>query len=126
MSPELIAIIVMGLTLAGMLIAFDIRMERRVNRLIRRIDRLEELMMQRFDAMEARLSGLAQGQAQINTRLIGLEQGQVRMNTRLIGLEQGQAQINTRLIGLEQSQAHLAGEMSTLREAILLRAAIQG
>ncbi len=84
MSPELIAIIVMGLTLAGMLIAFDIRMERRVNRLIRRIDRLEELMMQRFDAMEARLSGL------------------------------------------EQGQAHLAGEMSTLREAILLRAAIQG
>ena len=95
MSPELIAIIVMGLALSGMLIAFDIRMERRVNRMIRRIDRLEELMMQRFDRLEE------------------------LMMRRFDAME-------ARLIGLEQGQAHLAGEMSTLREAILLRAAIQG
>ena len=92
MSPELIAIIVMGLTLAGLIFTLSTRQERRMERRMeqleermnRRMDRLEEQTAQRFDAMDARLRGL------------------------------------------EQGQAHLAGEMSTLREAILLRAAIQG
>ena len=92
MSPELIAIIVMGLTLAGLILTLSTRQERRMERRMeqleermnRRMDRLEEQTAQRFDAMDVRLRGL------------------------------------------EQGQAHLAGEMSTLREAILLRAAIQG
>ena len=88
MSPELIAIIVMGLALSGMLIAFDIRMERRMDRmearLMQRFDRLEKLMMQRFDRLEE------------------------LMMQRFDAME-------ARLLGLEQGQAHLAGEMSTLR-----------
>ena len=95
MSPELIAIIVMGLTLAGMLIAFDIRMERRMDRMIRRIDRLEELMMQRFDRLEELMT----------QRFDRLEE---LMMQRFDAME-------ARLSGLEQAQAHLAGEMSTLR-----------
>ena len=52
-----------------------------------------------------------------------------RMEARMDRMEEQNAQrfdaMDVRLRGIEQGQAHLAGEMSTLREAILLRAAIQ-
>ena len=58
-----------------------------------------------------------------------LERRMDRMEERMNRLEEQNTQrfdaMDARLRGLEQSQAHLAGEMSTLREAILLRAAIQ-
>ena len=103
MSPELIAIIVMGLTLAGLIFTLSTRQERRMER---RMEQLEERMNRRMDRLEE------------------------RMNQRMDRLEEQTAQrfdaMDARLRGLEQGQAHLAGEMSTLREAILLRAAIQG
>ena len=104
MSLELIAIIVMGLALSGMLLIFDARKERIANRResqtdrrrsrMDRTDRLEERMNQRMDRMEK------------------------LMMQRLDDMD-------TRLRALERGQAHLAGEVSTLREAIRLRAAVQ-
>ena len=83
MTPEFIAIIAVGITLAGLIFTMNARLERRVDRVELRIDRLEDDMKQRFDSMDVRLRAM------------------------------------------EQSQSHLAGEMATLREAILLQPAVR-
>ena len=96
MSPEFIAIITVGVTLAGLVFTLNQRLERRMDRTDTKIDGLDQ-------------------------RLRTLEQDQAQTNERLRVLEQGQAQTNERLRVLEQGQAHLSGEMQGLREVLILR-----
>ena len=109
MSPELIGIIGMGLMMAGLVFTLYARQERHMarmeERMNQRINRLEEQTTQRFNRME--------------------EQNTQRFNRMEEQNTQRFDAMDLRLRGIEQGQAHLAGEMSTLREAILLRAAIQ-
>ena len=105
MSPELIGIIGVGLMMAGLVFTLYTRHDRRMDRMDARMDRMEERMNQRFNQMEE----------QNNQRFNRMEE----QNTQRFDA------MDARLRGIEQGQAHLAGEMSTLREAILLRAAIQ-
>lgn len=92
MTPEFIAIIAVGITLAGLIFTMNARLERRVDRVELRIDRLEDDMKQRFERIE--------------------QENKQRFDS-----------MDTRLRAMEQSQSHLAGEMATLREAILLQPA---
>ena len=107
MTPEIIAIIAVGVALAGFMFTINLRLEHR-------IDRLEESVNQRFNRLEE----------SVNQRFNRLEES---TNQRFNRLEDDMKQrfdsMDARLRTLEQAQSHLAGEMATLREAILLQPA---
>lgn len=101
MSPEFIAIIAVGVSVLGFILALHLRMERRVDRaednLNRRIDRLEADANRRIDKLEA---DVKQWFSEVNDRL---------------------QMMDTRLRMVEQNQAHLAGELSSIRELLRLQ-----
>ena len=101
MSPEFIAIIAVGVSVLGFILALHLRMERRVDRaednLNRRIDRLEADANRRIDRLE---SDVKQWFSEVNDRL---------------------QMMDTRLRMVEQNQAHLAGELSSIRELLRLQ-----
>ena len=85
MSPEFIAILSVGVTLAGLMFTMNLRQERRMDRLERRMDRLEETtnqrfarleddIKQRFDVMDARLRTVEQGQAHLSGEMATLRE----------------------------------------------------
>ena len=94
MSQEFIAIIAVGISILGFILALHLRMERRVDRaednLNRRIDRLEESSNRRIDRLES-------------------------------DVKQWFSAMDTRLRMVEQNQAHLAGELSSIRELLRLQ-----
>ena len=101
MSSEFIAIIAVGVSILGFILALHLRMERRVDRaednLNRRIDRLEADANRRIDKLEA---DVKQWFSEVNDRL---------------------QMMDTRLRMVEQNQAHLAGELSSIRELLRLQ-----
>lgn len=101
MSQEFIAIIAVGVSILGFILALHLRMERRVDRaednLNRRIDRLEADANRRIDRLEA---DVKQWFSEVNDRL---------------------QMMDTRLRMVEQNQAHLAGELSSIRELLRLQ-----
>ena len=116
MSPELIGIIGVGLMMAGLVFTLYTRQDRRMDRMEIRMDRMEERMNQRMDRMEEQMNQRFDRMEEQNTQRFNRMEEQNTQRFDAMG---------TRLGGLEQGQSYLAGEMSTLREAILLRAAIQ-
>lgn len=96
---SLIAIVTVGVALAGLIIVSIRRLEARVDA---RIDRLEASTNTRIDRLEA----------STNTRIDRFE---ASTNTRLERLEAGLAELRERM-------AHLEGMLDGLREAIVGRA----
>lgn len=94
MSPEFIAIIAVGVSILGFILALHLRMERRVDRAEdntnRRIDRLEENTNRRIDRLET-------------------------------DVKEYFREVDARLRIVEQNQAHLAGELSSIRELLRLQ-----
>ena len=83
MTPELIAILgvgVAGLSMAGMLITLMLRMERRLEQ---RIDRVEDRFDRRFDGVESRFDRVDERFDRLEERLQRLEQGQSRIEGEL-------------------------------------------
>ena len=114
MTTELITVISVGialgglfLTCAGLIVTLLIRFEKRVER---RMDQQEERFNRRMDQQDEQTS-LMEGR--LTQRIDHLER---EMNQQYGALD-------TRLRTVEENQARLSGEMSTLREAILLRPA---
>ena len=58
MSPELIAILTVGVALAGLMLTLLTRIDRRIDRLEQRVDRLEQRLEQRIDDLAERLARL--------------------------------------------------------------------
>ena len=98
MSPELIAILAVGIAVAGLILNGQNQTNRRLDaleqRLEGRIDALEQRMEARIDALEQRISTI---ELQINQRFDRLE---------------------ARLAALEQRVARLEGVLDGLREAL--------
>ena len=77
MSAELIAIIVMGFSIAGLMLVSLHRMEGRINKRIdgveQHIDRVEQRIDgidRRIDSLDGRLRAVEQGQAEIKSILL--------------------------------------------------------
>jgi predicted nucleic acid-binding Zn-ribbon protein len=107
MTPELIAILSVGV--AGFLLMLTL-----FTRLERRIDRLETRMEDRMDRMETRLQALEQGQAELKGLGDRIDRIEARMDDRMDRIE-------TRLQALEQGQAELKGSLDVIRDALFQR-----
>ena len=134
MSQEFIAIIAVGVSILGFILALHLRMERRVDRaednLNRRIDRLEESTNRRIDRLEESTNNrIDRLEESIHNRINRLEES---INNRINKLEADVKQwfgevndrlqmMDTRLRMVEQNQAHLAGELSSIRELLRLQ-----
>ncbi len=98
MTPELIAILVVGVAVVGLILNGQAQTGRRLDALERRMegrmDALEQRMEARVDALEQRLSAF---ELQVNQRFDRLE---------------------ARLAALEQRVARLEGVLDGLREAL--------
>ena len=110
MSTELIAIISVGVALGGLFLTFGGLMVTMLLRSERRMDRMEEGFNRRMDKQEEQTS---QMESRLTQRIDHLERE----------MKQQYGALDTRLRTVEENQARLSGEMSTLREAILLRPA---
>ncbi len=98
MSPELIAILAVGIAVAGLILNGQTQTNRRLDtneqRMEGRIDALEQRLEGRIDALEQRISAF---ELQVNQRFDRLE---------------------ARLATLEQRVARLEGVLDGLREAL--------
>ena len=111
MTPELIAILAIGVALA----AFGMTALQVMLKQFGRVDA-------RFDRLEGRVGVLEQGQAEIKAQLAALEQRMAQLENRVASLEQTMSRLDNRITASEQSQAHLTGMLDGLREAIFDRA----
>lgn len=129
MSPELIAIIAVGVGLLSVIIAAVGLLMHQINqseqRSAARDNRLEDEMNRRFDQgkeeareVEARLERqIEQVRIDANRQYEGLRAG---MNQQYEGLRaemnQGFAQQDARIRGLEQGQAYMSGQFAELKD----------
>lgn len=78
MTPELVAILAVGVALAGLILNGQNHANRRIDaleqRLEGRIDALEQQVNQRFDRLESRLAALEQRVARLEGVLDGLRE----------------------------------------------------
>ena len=98
MTLEFIAIIAVGVSLAGLIL-----------RMSRRIDRLEDRLEDRITVGEQRLEDrIAAGEQRLEDRITAVEE---HLGARLAGVEQG-------LVELRERMARLEGLLDGLREAV--------
>ncbi len=128
MSAELIAIIVMGFSVAGLMLVSLHRMEGRINKRIdgveQHIDRVEQRIDgidRRIDSLDGRLRAVEQGQAEIKRILL-------EHTSRLDSLDRRIDSLDGRLRAVEQGQAEIKGSVNTLRQIVVatLQSQIEG
>ena len=128
MSAELIAIIVMGFSVAGLMFVSLHRMEGRINKRIdgveQRIDRVEQRIDGidgRLDSVDGRLRAVEQGQAEIKSILL-------EHTSRLDSLDSRIDSLDTRLRAVERGQSEILGSVNTMNQVVLatLQSQIEG
>ena len=98
MTPEMIAILSVGVALAGLIVTFIVRVDRR------------------FEQMEARNERHFQ---QLETSIRESEQ---RLDGKIVALDTKVVALDSRIAVLERGQARLEGLLDGLREALFGRA----
>ena len=74
MTPEIVAIVSVGIALGAMQLTILQVVLKRIERLEDRFDRMEERFEDRFDRLEDRMSGLEQRQSRLEGMLDGLRE----------------------------------------------------
>ena len=113
MSPDVIAIIGVGVALASVMLSIAFWLDRRVER---RIERMEDLWEQRFTTMDERWE---QRFTALDNRMDRFEDRMDRFEDRV---DQRFNAMEERFQRLEQGQARMEGELALLREFFLARA----
>ena len=133
MSAELIAIIVMGFSVAGLMLVSLHRMEGRINKRIdgveQRIDGVEQhidRVEQRIDRVEQRIDGIDRRIDSIDGRLRAVEQGQAEIKSillehtsRLESLDSRIDSLDTRLRAVDRGQSEILGSVNTMNQVVL-------
>ncbi len=121
MSAELIAIIVMGFSVAGLMLVSLHRMEGRINKRIDGVEQHIDRVERRIDSLDTRLRAVEQGQAEIKSILL-------EHTSRLDSLDRRIDSLDGRLRAVEQGQAEIKGSVNTLRQIVVatLQSQIEG
>ena len=135
MSPELIAILTIGVTLAGGQLAAVLwlvaRMDERFGRMDERFDQLRADVQKEIGGLRAEMQAAVQAlrdemQADMQALRDEIQAGMQALRTELkADMQQVRAEIRaveTRVASVEQGQARLEGLVDGLREAITGRA----
>ena len=109
MTPEMIAIISVGVALAGLMVTLFIRIDRRFEQMEARINR-------RFEQMEAR------NERRFEQTDTSIRESEQRLDAKIAALDAKVVTLDHRVATLELGQARLEGLLDGLREALFGRA----
>ena len=120
MTPEMIAIVSVGVALAGLILTLFIRTERRFEQMEARIDsrfeQMETRIDRRFEQMETRIDRRFE---QTDTSIRESEQ---RLDAKIVTLDAKIVALDSRVSVIERGQARLEGLLDGIREALFGRA----
>ena len=105
MSLELIAIIVIGISIVGLMLVTLHRMEGRINK--------------RIDDVEMRLDRIERRVYSIDARLRAVEQGQSELKAIVSEHTARFDSVDARLQAVEQGQSELKGSVNTMNQVVL-------
>ena len=109
MTPEMIAIVSVGVALAGLILTLFIRTERRFEQMEARID-------SRFEQMETRID------RRFEHTDTSIRESEQRLDAKIVTLDAKIVALDSRVSVIERGQARLEGLLDGIREALFGRA----